>query len=50
AKLRDYNEGDTEIMLRTQMEAGHKGSSGRYDSYKEEAEVQAFMLQSLDMD
>lgn len=50
AKLRDYNTSDSEILLKTNMDAGHQGASGRYDAYKEEAEVYAFILKSLDMD
>ena len=46
AKLRSVGagEGDRPILLRTEMGAGHRGSSGRYDAWKDEARVQAFML------
>ncbi|MCB0377941.1 MAG: S9 family peptidase [Bdellovibrionales bacterium] len=50
AKLRDYTTSDHPILLRTQMEAGHQGSSGRYQAYKEEAEVYAFLLKELGLD
>lgn len=32
------------IVLKTQMGAGHAGRSGRYDAWKDEAEVLAFVL------
>ncbi len=32
------------ILLRTQMSVGHGGASGRYDSWRDEAFVQAFVL------
>ncbi len=37
------------IFLRTQMSAGHGGASGRYDSWRDEAFVQAFVLAALDL-
>lgn len=50
ARLRDHNKADTKILLRTNMEAGHAGASGRYDAYKEEAEIYSFILKSLELD
>lgn len=46
AKLRSVGagEGDRPVLLRTEMGAGHRGSSGRYDAWRDEARVQAFML------
>ncbi len=32
------------ILLRTQMSAGHGGATGRYDAWREEAFIQAFVL------
>ena len=47
AKLRDFDQDGGVIMLRTNMEAGHAGDSGRYDALKEEAETQSFILKEL---
>jgi oligopeptidase B len=46
AKLRSVGagSGDRPVLLRTEMGAGHRGSTGRYDSWRDEARVQAFML------
>lgn len=44
AKLRDNQTGNTPILLKTNMEAGHQGESGRYDSLKETALEYAFAL------
>lgn len=44
AKLREYNTGNSLILLKTMMEAGHAGASGRFDRLKEVALVQAFAL------
>jgi oligopeptidase B len=32
------------IILRTELGAGHQGPSGRYDAWRDEARVQAFVL------
>jgi oligopeptidase B len=48
AKLRDFSP-TTRVLLRTELGAGHGGPSGRYDSWKEEALVQAFLLDALGM-
>jgi hypothetical protein len=34
-------------VLRTEMGAGHQGPSGRYDTWRDEARVQSFMLSAL---
>jgi oligopeptidase B len=39
----------TRVLLRTELGAGHAGPSGRYDSWKEEALVLAFLLDALDV-
>jgi oligopeptidase B len=39
----------TRVLLRTEMGAGHGGPSGRYDAWKEEALVYAFLLDALGM-
>jgi oligopeptidase B len=46
-KLREHNTGDRPILLKTKMGAGHGGPSGRYDSWKEQALVYAFILQRV---
>lgn len=35
------------LVLRTEMGAGHQGSSGRYDTWRDEARVQAFVLSQV---
>jgi oligopeptidase B len=47
ARLRTVNRGAAPIVLQTRMEAGHMGPSGRYDSWREEAFVMAFVLSQL---
>ena len=47
ARLRDVGEGDAPILLKTEMGAGHAGPSGRYSSWREEAMVFAFILDSV---
>ncbi|MBD3258357.1 prolyl oligopeptidase family serine peptidase [candidate division GN15 bacterium] len=49
AKLRDHNTGDSRIVLKTNMGAGHGGSSGRYDYLKDLAFEYAFVLDCLGM-
>jgi oligopeptidase B len=44
AKLRAVSP-STRVLLRTEMGAGHGGPSGRYDAWKEEALVIAFLLE-----
>lgn len=43
-RLREHNTGNNEIILKTEMGAGHMGPSGRYDAWKDEAFVYAWML------
>ncbi|WP_314909995.1 S9 family peptidase [Cardiobacterium hominis] len=47
ARLRDVNTGKYLIVFRTNMEAGHGGKSGRFQRYRETAEMYAFMLEQL---
>lgn len=47
AKLRATAAGDTPLYLKTEMGAGHHGPSGRYESWREEAFVLAFVLDRL---
>jgi oligopeptidase B len=48
AKLRAMARGDRPILLKTQMGAGHAGPSGRYEGWREEAFVTAFVLSEID--
>jgi oligopeptidase B len=50
AKLRDLKTGDSALLLRTNMAAGHGGSSGRYDRLREIAFDQAFLLSQWGID
>ena len=47
ARLRRLKTGDSPLLLKTNMGAGHGGKSGRFDSLYEVAEEYAFMLWSL---
>jgi oligopeptidase B len=47
AKLRVTAEPGTRVLLRTEMGAGHGGPSGRYDAWRKEAEIFAFLLDAL---
>jgi oligopeptidase B len=48
AKLRSVGAGVTRpLVLRTEMGAGHGGRSGRYDAWRDEARVVAFLLAEL---
>jgi oligopeptidase B len=44
AKLRDTRTDDNRLLMRVDMEAGHGGSSGRYEQYRETAEEFAFLV------
>jgi oligopeptidase B len=47
ARLRATQTGTLPLLLRVFMGSGHSGASGRYDSLREEAFVQAFLLGQL---
>ncbi len=47
AKIREMNTSDSVIILKTNMNAGHGGSSGRYDFLEEIAEKYAFLIETL---
>ena len=47
AKLRATKVGDSKLLLRTEMGAGHSGPSGRYDTWRREAFIYAFILQAV---
>ncbi|MAQ66972.1 MAG: S9 family peptidase [Sphingomonadaceae bacterium] len=44
AKLREVKTDDNELLLKTNMGAGHGGKSGRFESIREAAEEVAFIL------
>ena len=47
ARLRTVNKGSRPILLKTEMGAGHGGPSGRYDAWRDEAFILAFVLDQL---
>jgi len=47
ARLRALKTDDNLLLLKTNMEAGHAGASGRYDTLKEVAEEYAFLIDTL---
>jgi oligopeptidase B len=47
AKLRTLKSDDNLLLLKTEMGAGHGGPSGRYDAWRDEALVLAFLLDQL---
>ena len=47
AKLRATADPGTRVLLRTEMGAGHGGPSGRYDAWRKEAEIFAFLLDAV---
>ena len=47
AKLRTMKEDNNVLLLKTNMEAGHGGQSGRFDALKEMAEEYTFVLACL---
>ena len=49
-RLRRRSTGAGPILLKTEMGAGHQGPSGRYDAWRDEAFVLAFLLDSLGVD
>ena len=49
AKLRSVGAGagPRPVLLRTELGAGHGGPSGRYDTWRDEARIQAFILDQM---
>jgi oligopeptidase B len=45
--LREQTTGSRPILLQTDLGAGHGGPSGRYDSWRDEAKVLAFVIDAL---
>ncbi len=50
AKLRTVNTGDNLVLLKTNMDAGHAGASGRFDLLREIALDYAFLIHALGVD
>lgn len=49
ARLREQNTSNSRILLKTDMESGHGGSSGRYQKLKEKALEFSFILSTNDL-
>ncbi|MCB0111460.1 MAG: prolyl oligopeptidase family serine peptidase, partial [Caldilineaceae bacterium] len=49
AKLRTLKTDNNRLLLKTNMGAGHAGSSGRFDYLKETAFEYAFLLDVLEL-
>jgi oligopeptidase B len=49
AKLRTRKTDDNLLLLKTELGAGHRGPSGRYDAWRDEAFVLAFLLDQLEV-
>lgn len=47
AKLRATATGDKPILLKTELGAGHGGPSGRYDAWRDQAFIEAFLIDNL---
>ena len=47
AKLREHKSDENILMLKTNMDSGHSGASGRFDSLKETAQEYAFALKVM---
>jgi oligopeptidase B len=47
AKMRSLDTGGKPILLRTELDAGHQGPSGRYAAWRDEARITAFVLTEL---
>ena len=47
AKLRTINSGEQPMLLKTEMGSGHMGPSGRYESWREEAFISAFVMEQV---
>jgi oligopeptidase B len=47
AKLRTSKVGDSRLLLKMDMGAGHGGPSGRYDAWRRDAFIYAFLLEAV---
>ena len=45
ARLRRLKTDDHRLLLKTDMDSGHQGPSGRYERFREQAYIYAFVLQ-----
>ena len=50
AKLREFQSDNNIILLKTEMDSGHKGQSGRFKSLEETAMIYSFILRSFDIE
>ena len=50
ARLRVANQGERPIILKTETGSGHMGPSGRYEGWREEAFVMAFVIAELSLE
>jgi oligopeptidase B len=48
AKLRAYKTDQNVLLLRTNMETGHSGATGRFAQHKETAMEYAFLVSQLE--
>ncbi len=46
AKIRSLNTGNRPILFKCEIGAGHGGPSGRYDQWREEAEILVFIIEN----
>ena len=49
ARPRDETSGGGPVLLWTDLEAGHGGVTGRYDAWRDEARVLAFVIAAVDV-
>lgn len=49
AKLRSISTSNHPILLRTELDSGHGGPSGRYDAWRDEAFVMSFIIDSFNL-
>jgi oligopeptidase B len=49
AKIREYKTDNNQLFLKTNMDAGHGGASGRFESIREDAGEFAFLLALKDI-
>ena len=46
-RLRERTTSGNTVLLKTEMGAGHMGPSGRYDAWRDEAQIYAFVLEAV---
>jgi oligopeptidase B len=47
ARLRELSDGVAPIVMRTELDAGHGGPTGRYDAWRDEARTLTFLLATV---